>query len=254
MGAKGAHTTIQVLAQSFGNDFETLALKLVTKDSLLKVLHSGNKTLADHAHQSILGILNHVCVPKLISRLQAEMANSKSPMARAKMASYIFVLVSIYPFEGVLDRNASAVDSYIQQCVADAGVDARVAGRKSFLIWQKLAPENAQNLFAMLDYQAQKAIIEEQDKQGGQDSGYQAPSASYPPPKQGGNRSSFPGGGQSQAASSTNASNTFGNSLGSNQEPKQKRPISSNTRRSGKATSKGSVSRGSRAGNTSQNR
>lgn len=69
MGAKGAHTTIQVLAQSFGNDFETLALKLVTKDSLLKVLHSGNKTLADHAHQSILGILNHVCVPKLISRL-----------------------------------------------------------------------------------------------------------------------------------------------------------------------------------------
>lgn len=170
------------------------------------------------------------------------------------MASYIFVLVSIYPFEGVLDRNAHAVDSYIQQCVADAGVDARVAGRKSFLIWQKLAPENAQNLFAMLDYQAQKAIIEEQDKQGGQEAGYHPPSSSYPPPKQGGNRSSFPGGGQSQAASSTNASNTFGNSLGSNQEPKQKRPISSNTRRSGKATSKGSVSRGSRAGNTSQNR
>jgi hypothetical protein len=50
MSAKSAHTSIQVLAQSFGNDFESLALKLVTKDSLLKVLHSGNKTLADHAH------------------------------------------------------------------------------------------------------------------------------------------------------------------------------------------------------------
>ena len=107
----------------------------------------------------------------------------------------------------------------------------------------------------MLDYQAQKAIIEEQDKQGGQEAGCFPPSSSYPPLKQAANRSSFPGGGQSQAASSTNASNTFGNSLGSNQEPpKQKRPISSNTRRSGKATSKGSVSRGSRAGNTSQNR
>ena len=104
----------------------------------------------------------------------------------------------------------------------------------------------------MLDYQAQKAIIEEQDRQG-QEAGSHPPASSYPPPKQGGNRSSFPGG-QSQAASSTNASNAFGNSLGSNQEPKQKRPISSNTRRSGKAASKGSVSRGSRAGNTSQNR
>ena len=71
------------------------------------------------------------------------MANSKSPLAHAKMAQYIFVLVSIYPFEGVLDKNANAVDSYIQQCVSDANSDARVAGRKSFLIWQKLAPENA---------------------------------------------------------------------------------------------------------------
>ena len=56
------------------------------------------------------------------------MANSKSPMARAKMASYIFVLVSIYPFEGVLDRNASAVDSYIQQCVADARAPGKTPG------------------------------------------------------------------------------------------------------------------------------
>ena len=45
------------------------------------------------------------------------------------------------------------------------------------MIWQKLAPENAQSLFSMLDYQAQKAIIEEQDRFGAMDN-YEEP-----PPK-----------------------------------------------------------------------
>ena len=86
MSAKSAHTAIQVLAQSFGNDFEALALKLMTKEALIKVLHNGNKTLSELAHISILSILNHVCVPKLINRLQTELSNSKSPLVRAKMA------------------------------------------------------------------------------------------------------------------------------------------------------------------------
>ena len=30
-----------------GNDFETLALKFITKDSLIKLLHSGTKVLAE---------------------------------------------------------------------------------------------------------------------------------------------------------------------------------------------------------------
>lgn len=58
-----------MLAQNFGNDFEFLALKLITKDGLIKVLHNGNKTLSDIGHQSMMSILNNVCVPKLISRL-----------------------------------------------------------------------------------------------------------------------------------------------------------------------------------------
>lgn len=69
MSAKSASTAIQVMAQCFGNDFESLSLKLITKECLIKVLHNGNKTLADHAHLAISCILNHVCVPKLISRL-----------------------------------------------------------------------------------------------------------------------------------------------------------------------------------------
>jgi hypothetical protein len=113
MSAKSAAVAIQVLAQNLGNDFEVLALKLITKDILLKVVSSGNKTLSDLAHQSMMTILNHVCVPKLILRLQSEMANSKSTMFHAKMSQYLFVVVTIYPFDGVLDRNAAAIDAYI---------------------------------------------------------------------------------------------------------------------------------------------
>ena len=81
------------------------------------------------------------------------------------MSQYLHVLVTLYPFEGVLDRNAAVVDQFLSQCITDANSEARANGRKSFLVWQKLAPTNAQNLFAVLDYQAQKAIVEEQDRQ-----------------------------------------------------------------------------------------
>ena len=113
MSAKAAGQAIQVLAQNLGNDFEHLALKLITKEALLKVVYSGNKTLADIAHQTMLTILNHVCVPKLIPRLLVEMQNSKSSMFHAKMSQYLFVLVTIYPFDGVLDRNAATIDTFI---------------------------------------------------------------------------------------------------------------------------------------------
>jgi hypothetical protein len=70
MSAKSAGISIQMLAANLGNDFEYLALKLITKESLIKVLHNGNKTLSDVAHQAILCILNNVCIPKIIQRLQ----------------------------------------------------------------------------------------------------------------------------------------------------------------------------------------
>ena len=48
--AKAAGISIQVLAQNLGNDFEFLALKLITKDALLKAIASGNKCLSDISH------------------------------------------------------------------------------------------------------------------------------------------------------------------------------------------------------------
>ena len=89
------------------------------------------------------------------------MLASKSTLDHAKLSQYLYVIVTLYPFEGVLEKNAQYIDAYIQQCVGDANSEARFIGRKSFLAWKKLAPENADNLFVSFDYQSQKAITEE---------------------------------------------------------------------------------------------
>lgn len=152
------------MAQNLQNDFEVLALKLITKEALIKGLANGNKILVECSHHAILGILNHVCVPKLIGRLQTEMTNSKSTIVHAKMSQYLFVLVSLYPLEGVLDKNFHALETYILQCVSDANSEARLNGRKSYLIWNKLAPGSAETLFTQFDLQVQKAVIEEENR------------------------------------------------------------------------------------------
>jgi len=74
VSAKEAGITIQVLASCL--DFETTALKLIP--SLVKLLHSGNKILADIGHMTVLGILNYVSSTKIHQALQQEMAVSKS--------------------------------------------------------------------------------------------------------------------------------------------------------------------------------
>lgn len=51
----------------------------------------------------------------------------------------------------------------MQQALSDANPEARQYGRRTFLLWQKLSPADAENLFVMLDYAVQKAILEERE-------------------------------------------------------------------------------------------
>lgn len=119
------------------------------------------------------------------------------------MSQYLFVFVTLYPYEGVLDKNMPHVEAFIKQSVADANKECRSNGRKSFLVWQKLAPESAQNMFATLDYQIQKAIVEEQDTFGSGDGGLDDP-VHVTQPK----HSSYPSSGASKKNNSINPGST----------------------------------------------
>ena len=52
------------MAQIMQNDFEVLSNKFIHKDSLVKLLNSGAKILAEIGYTTILSIINNVCNPK----------------------------------------------------------------------------------------------------------------------------------------------------------------------------------------------
>lgn len=58
VSAREAGVTIQVIAANCQHEFDHTAVKLIPH--LVKVLHSGNKLLADVGHQAIKGIIKTV--------------------------------------------------------------------------------------------------------------------------------------------------------------------------------------------------
>ena len=55
-----------MLAEAMGDDFEQAAYKLMSKEGLVKVMHSGTKILAEIGFNAIIGIMNNVCSTKVV--------------------------------------------------------------------------------------------------------------------------------------------------------------------------------------------
>lgn len=51
----------------------------------------------------------------------------------------------------------------MQQCLTDANPEARQNGRRAFLLWQRISPCEAEQLYKGLDYAVQRAIQDEKD-------------------------------------------------------------------------------------------
>ena len=58
-----------MLAEAMGDDFEQAAFKLMSKEGLIKVIHSGTKILAEIGFNAIIGIMNNVCSAKVVQNL-----------------------------------------------------------------------------------------------------------------------------------------------------------------------------------------
>jgi len=76
--AKEAGNSIQMLAEALGDEFESAAFRLLTKDALIKLIHAGKHILAEIGTTTIIGILRNVCSSKVIQRLASEMQESRS--------------------------------------------------------------------------------------------------------------------------------------------------------------------------------
>jgi hypothetical protein len=51
----------------------------------------------------------------------------------------------------------------MQVAITDANSEARMRGRRAFLSWYTQSPSSADNLYKILDFSVQKAIMEERD-------------------------------------------------------------------------------------------
>ena len=90
VSAKEAGTTIQILASCL--DFEPTAFKLLP--SLVKLVHSGHKILAEIGHTTILGILNFVNSVRIHQQLQQEISQSKAQQVHHKISIYLYFILS----------------------------------------------------------------------------------------------------------------------------------------------------------------
>ena len=88
-----------MLAEAMGDDFELVAFKLMQKEGLIKLLHSGTKILADVAFNAIVGIINNVCSTKVVQNLATHLIESKSPIVHAKAGIFLYSIISLYPTE-----------------------------------------------------------------------------------------------------------------------------------------------------------
>lgn len=57
---------MQMMAESLGDDFESAAYRLLTKDGLVKLVHAGKHILAEIGTTTIVGILRNVCSAKVV--------------------------------------------------------------------------------------------------------------------------------------------------------------------------------------------
>lgn len=75
---KETSITIQVLAQALGSSSESLTIKLMSQNSLLKLIQNTNKVIAEYAHASVISTIYNSRSIKLISKVFDE-AKNKSP-------------------------------------------------------------------------------------------------------------------------------------------------------------------------------
>ena len=62
-----------------------------------------------------------------------------------------------------IEKYIDVIESFLIFILSAASPEARAKGRKSFFLWEQIAPRQAENLYRVLDFPVQKAIADERD-------------------------------------------------------------------------------------------
>mmetsp|Transcript_13087 Transcript_13087/g.17721 ORF Transcript_13087/g.17721 Transcript_13087/m.17721 type:complete len:106 (+) Transcript_13087:655-972(+) len=105
-----------MLAETLGEDFESAAYRMLTKDGLVKLMHAGKHILAEIGTSTVIGILRNVCSTKVVQRLSQEMQDSRSTYVHRQAAMFLLEIVSIYPRDFIKSM-AGTLKAFMKHCV-----------------------------------------------------------------------------------------------------------------------------------------
>ena len=156
---KESCVTINALASSLDEQFESQMSKYINGAVLLKPLNSGNKLIAETANQCIVNLLSTVQSHRVIPKLHEE-AKSKNALVRTRIVHYFFIILSNYPL-ALLEKHMHVVEDFVAAALKDACAEARSRARKCFYALKEIMPHRAAHLFNLFDVHTQKAIRDE---------------------------------------------------------------------------------------------
>eukprot|EP00347_Sterkiella_histriomuscorum_P017130 403350553 len=159
---KEASKGISLMAQILQQDFEPLAHKFISKNSLYKLLNAAKHVLAEHSHICIIAILNNVICPKIIPNIHEEI-KSKNPTVRIHNAEYLYLILSMFPVESY-GNYLSLIEDMLISLIQDAKSEARQLARMAFFRYKQICnSDRTDYIFNSVDAQNQKAILDEED-------------------------------------------------------------------------------------------
>jgi hypothetical protein len=105
--------------QKYGLAAESFADKLISKESLLKLLSNGNKVLAEAANETIQVIISCISSDRYLNKLIHEMTTTKNICVREKLSACLITIISEYDNETAI-RNVQLIEKAITMGVIDS--------------------------------------------------------------------------------------------------------------------------------------
>ena len=152
----------QLLCLAFQNcqeNLESLANKLMTKESLLKLANSAVKILAENGHSAILAVLENCPSVKYIPKICDELS-SKNPLMKIKCSFYLLHMINFFPIK-FIEKQSEIMENAMILSINDANKETRSNGRKCFICYQEKFPLRSEKIFNKFDQITQKYILEE---------------------------------------------------------------------------------------------
>lgn len=103
---------------SIGSTYGGNGIRYFREDALFKLVGTGNKTLGELGHQTIVDILtNNNCLVKIFPYLCSQQ-KTKNPTVRLRMAQYLFIVMRNYDVYN-LNQNSEFIDIFLAGSLQD---------------------------------------------------------------------------------------------------------------------------------------